>query len=115
MAQLGAAVRSVEIVEEFAQAARIRLAELDHDVDIRVGDGSRGWAEHAPFDRILVTAAAREVPQALLDELAPGGRMVVPLGGGDVQRLTLVTRNAEGSVGTEEVMPVRFTKLETMG
>ncbi|HEY0324728.1 MAG TPA: protein-L-isoaspartate(D-aspartate) O-methyltransferase [Allosphingosinicella sp.] len=115
MAQLGATVRSVEIVEEFAQAARIRLAELDHDVDIRVGDGSRGWAEHAPFDRILVTAAAREVPQALLDELAPGGRMVVPLGGDDVQRLTLVTRNAEGSVGTEEVMPVRFTKLETMG
>ena len=115
MAQLGVTVRSVEIVEEFAQAARIRLAELDHDVDIRVGDGSRGWAEHAPFDRILVTAAAREVPQALLDELAPGGRMVVPLGGDDVQRLTLVTRNAEGSVGTEEVMPVRFTKLETMG
>ena len=115
MAQLGAKVRSVEIVEEFAQAARIRLAELDHDVDIRVGDGSRGWPEHAPFDRILVTAAASEVPPALLEQLAPGGRMVVPLGSDDVQRLTLVTRNGEGAVGTEEVMPVRFTKLETMG
>jgi len=115
MAQLGAKVHSVEIVEEFAQAARIRLAELDHDVDIRVGDGSRGWPEHAPFDRILVTAAAAEVPPALLDQLAPGGRMVIPLGGDDVQRLTLVTKNGEGATGTEEVMPVRFTKLETMG
>lgn len=115
MAQLGAKVHSVEIVEEFAQAARIRLAELDHDVDIRVGDGSRGWPEHAPFDRILVTAAAAEVPPALLEQLAPGGRMVIPLGGDDVQRLTLVTKNEAGSVGTEEVMPVRFTKLETMG
>ncbi len=115
MAQLGAKVRSVEIVEEFAQAARIRLAELDHDVDIRVGDGSRGWPEHAPFDRILVTAAAAEVPPALLEQLAPGGRMVVPLGGDDVQRLTLITKNSDGHTGTEEVMPVRFTKLETMG
>ncbi|WP_166041204.1 protein-L-isoaspartate(D-aspartate) O-methyltransferase [Sphingosinicella sp. YJ22] len=115
MAALGAEVRSVEIVEEFAQAARIRLAELDHDVDIRVGDGSRGWPEHAPFDRILVTAAAAEVPPALLAQLAPGGRMVVPLGSDDVQRLTLVTKNEAGATGTEEVMPVRFTKLETMG
>ena len=115
MAALGAEVRSVEIVEEFAQAARIRLAELDHDVDIRVGDGSRGWPEHAPFDRILVTAAAAEVPPALLGQLAPGGRMVVPLGGDDVQRLTLVTKNEAGATGTEEVMPVRFTRLETMG
>ena len=115
MAQLGAEVRSVEIVEEFAQAARIRLAELDHDVDIRVGDGSRGWPEHAPFDRILVTAAAAEVPPALLEQLAPGGRMVMPLGGDDVQRLTLVTKNEEAATGTEEVMPVRFTRLETMG
>src|SRR5687767_10128863 len=58
MAELGADVFSVEIVEEFAQAARLRLASLDHGVEIRVGDGSRGWSEHAPFDRILVTAAA---------------------------------------------------------
>ena len=63
MAELGAEVFSVEIVEEFAEAARLRLAALDHDVDIRVGDGSRGWTDHAPFDAILVTAAAPEPPR----------------------------------------------------
>src|SRR4051794_2677919 len=89
MSSLGARVRSVEIVEEFAEAARLRLASEDHDVDIRVGDGSRGWAEHAPFDRILVTAAAAEPPAALIAQLAPGGRMVIPLGGKDVQQLSV--------------------------
>ena len=115
MAAMGAAVWSVEIVEEFAQGARLRLAELDHEVDIRVGDGSRGWSDHAPFDRILVTAAAREPPAALLDQLAPGGRIVLPLGGDDVQRLSVVTRGADGAPAIRPVMPVRFTQLETMG
>lgn len=115
MTALGARVWSVEIVEEFAQAARIRLAELDHDVEIRVGDGSRGWAEHAPFDRILVTAAAREAPPALLAQLAPGGRMVVPVGGDDVQQMTLLTKDMAGNVESRPIMPVRFTRLETMG
>ncbi|HEV2864976.1 MAG TPA: protein-L-isoaspartate O-methyltransferase, partial [Allosphingosinicella sp.] len=77
MTEMGVDLFSVEIVEEFAQAARLRLAALDHEVEIRVGDGSRGWSEHAPFDRILVTAAAPEPPQALVDQLAPGGRMVI--------------------------------------
>jgi protein-L-isoaspartate(D-aspartate) O-methyltransferase len=115
MAALGALVWSVEIVEEFAQAARVRLAELGHDVEIRVGDGSRGWAEHAPFDRILVTAAAREVPAALLSQLAEGGRMVLPLGSDEVQRLSVVTREDAEHASVRGVMPVRFTRLETMG
>jgi protein-L-isoaspartate(D-aspartate) O-methyltransferase len=115
MAAMGALVWSVEIVEEFAQAARIRLAEQGYDVDIRVGDGSRGWSDHAPFDRILVTAAAKEPPPALFDQLAPGGRMVVPLGTDEVQQLSLVVRNEDGSAATREIMPVRFTRLETMG
>lgn len=114
MASLGAFVWSVEVVEEFAQAARIRLAELGHEVEIRVGDGSRGWSDHAPFDRILVTAAAREVPPALLDQLAPGGKMVLPLGSEEVQRLSLVTKSVDGLTVTREVMPVRFTRLETV-
>jgi protein-L-isoaspartate(D-aspartate) O-methyltransferase len=113
MAELGADVFSVEIVEEFAQAARLRLASLDYAVEIRVGDGSRGWSEHAPFERILVTAAAAEPPQPLIDQLAPGGRMVIPLGGKDVQQLSKVTRNADGSVQVHAVLPVRFTQLET--
>lgn len=114
MAALGAEVFSVEVVEEFAQAARLRLAAEDHDVEVRVGDGSRGWPEHAPFDRILVTAAAKDPPPALLEQLAPGGRMVVPLGGGDVQRLSVVSKEGPGGVLVEEFMAVRFTKLETV-
>jgi len=111
--ELGGIVFSVEIVEEFASAARLRLASLGHDVEIRVGDGSRGWAEHAPFDRILVTAAAREPSQALLDQLKPGGRMVIPLGGNEVQELSVVDKLADGKVQTRSIMPVRFTQLET--
>ncbi len=113
LAELGAKVWSVEIVEEFAQAARLRLGALDHDVDIRVGDGSRGWAEHAPFDRILVTAAAVDPPSALLDQLKISGRMVVPLGGRDVQQLSVIEKMADGTTETRAVMPVRFTRLET--
>ena len=112
MTELGVDLYSVEIVEEFAQAARLRLAALDHEVEIRVGDGSRGWSDHAPFDRILVTAAAAEPPPALIEQLAPGGRMVIPLGGKDVQQLSVVEKRADGSVATRAIMPVRFTQLE---
>ena len=113
MSALGARVWSVEIVEEFAEGARLRLAAEDHDVDIRVGDGSRGWSDYAPFDRILVTAAAPAPPPALVGQLAPGGRMVVPLGGKDVQQLSVVTKARDGAVETREVLPTRFTQLET--
>jgi protein-L-isoaspartate(D-aspartate) O-methyltransferase len=92
----------------------LRLAEQEHDVDIRVGDGSRGWSDHAPFDRILVTAAAKEPPLALVEQLAPGGRMVLPLGADDVQRLSVVTRGPDGEATIRPVLPVRFTQLETM-
>jgi protein-L-isoaspartate(D-aspartate) O-methyltransferase len=113
MSALGAPVWSVEIVEEFAEGARLRLASEGHDVDIRVGDGSRGWAEHAPFDRILVTAAAPAAPPALVEQLAPGGRMVIPLGGKEIQQLSVVTKAADGTLAIREVLPTRFTQLET--
>ncbi|HEX8241636.1 MAG TPA: protein-L-isoaspartate(D-aspartate) O-methyltransferase [Allosphingosinicella sp.] len=113
MSALGARVWSVEIVEEFAEGARLRLASEGHDVDIRVGDGSRGWSEHAPFDRILVTAAAAAPPPALTGQLAPGGLMVIPLGGKDVQRLSTVAKAGDGSLTVREILPVRFTQLET--
>jgi protein-L-isoaspartate(D-aspartate) O-methyltransferase len=113
MTALGARVWSVEIVEEFAEGARLRLAAEDHDVEIRVGDGSRGWPEHAPFDRILVTAAAAAAPDALAEQLAPGGRMVIPLGGKDVQQLSVVTKAADGTLAVRAVLPTRFTLLET--
>jgi protein-L-isoaspartate(D-aspartate) O-methyltransferase len=112
MAEMGGEVWSVEVVEEFAEGALARFAALHYDVQVRVGDGSRGWLDHAPFDRILVTAAAAEVPQPLIDQLRPGGRMVIPLGGQDVQQLSVVQKNAEGEVATRTIMPVRFTQLE---
>jgi protein-L-isoaspartate(D-aspartate) O-methyltransferase len=116
MAELGAEVWTVEIVEEFTSEAAMRLLALGHvGVTLRVGDGSRGWAEHAPFDRILVTAAAKEPPQPLIDQLEAGGRMVIPIGPeGEVQQLCVVEKTGSGSAEVSEVMPVRFTQLESM-
>lgn len=114
MAELGARVWSVEIVEEFAGEANVRLLAAGYaGVAVRVGDGSRGWGEHAPFDRILVTAAASAPPQALTDQLSPGGRMVIPLGAKDVQQLSVVEKSGQGEINTRALIPVRFTLLET--
>jgi len=115
MAEMGAEVFSVEVVEEFAEAARQRFQALGYAVEVRIGDGTRGWEEHAPFDAMLVTAAAPEPPEKLLDQLAPGGRMVIPLGGGDVQQLSVVEKTIDGLVATRALMPVRFTRLELAG
>jgi protein-L-isoaspartate(D-aspartate) O-methyltransferase len=115
MAMLGAEVFSVEVVEEFAEMAEARFAALGHAVQVRVGDGSRGWDEHAPFDAILVTAAAPEPPARLIEQLAPGGTMVIPLGGGDVQQLSVVEKSDAGDVTAQALMPVRFTHLELAG
>lgn len=114
LAEMGARVFSVEIVEEFAEAAAVRFAALGHHVEVRVGDGSKGWGEHAPFERILVTAAAAEPPPALLEQLRPGGRMVIPLGGKEVQQLSVVEKTRSGDTETRAIMPVRFTRLEEM-
>jgi protein-L-isoaspartate(D-aspartate) O-methyltransferase len=113
MAEIGAEVWSVEIVEEFAEAAKARLQALGHHVDVRVGDGSRGWPEHQPFDAILVTAAALTPPQALLDQLKAGGRMVLPIGDKEEQQLTVIEKAQDGVTSTA-IMPVTFTQLETV-
>ena len=115
LAELAGRVWSVEIVEEFAADATTRLQQFAHDnVEIRVGDGSRGWADHAPFDRIIVAAASRRVPQPLIDQLKPGGRLVMPLGSQQAQRLALVEKDEDGIVATRETLAVRFTQLETV-
>ena len=116
MAEMGALVFSVEIVEEFAQEAKVRLAAVGHDnVFIRDGDGSRGWPEHAPFDKILITAAARDVPEALIDQLNPGGRIVLPIGEQDqIQQLSVVEKTEDGRIHRQALMQVRFTQLETV-
>lgn len=115
MAEMGADVFSVEVVEEFAEAAQSRFAALGYGVEVRVGDGTRGWGENAPFDAILVTAAAAAPPPELLEQLRDGGRMVIPLGSGDVQQLTLLEKRADGRIEKNPLMLVRFTRLETAG
>jgi protein-L-isoaspartate(D-aspartate) O-methyltransferase len=112
MAEMGAKVWSVEIVEEFAEAAKLRLQVLGYDIQVRDGDGVRGWPEHAPFDAILVTAAAAAPPQSLLDQLKPGGRMVLPVGDKDGQQLTLVEKKLDGGTLNRAIMPVTFSQLE---
>ena len=112
MAEMGAEVFSVEVVEEFAEAAETRFKALGHQVRVKVGDGSRGWPENEPYDRIIVTAAAAEAPQELIDELAPGGRMVIPLGGQDVQVLSVIEKDIQRGTAVHPIMPVRFTQLE---
>jgi len=115
LAELADRVWSVEIVEELAGGAELRLERLGYSrVGIRVGDGSRGWAEHAPFDKILVAAAAERTPPALLEQLKPGGRLIMPLGSVEEQRLTVFDKDAAGHVSKTEGLPVRFTQLETV-
>jgi protein-L-isoaspartate(D-aspartate) O-methyltransferase len=114
LAQLARKVWSVEIVEEFALAAATRLQQIGcTNVGVRIGDGSRGWAEHAPFDKILVSAAADRPPAALVEQLKPGGRLVQPTGTSELQWLTVLDKDAAGQVATRELLEVRFSWLET--
>jgi protein-L-isoaspartate(D-aspartate) O-methyltransferase len=113
LSALSAQVWSVEVVEELAVEAEARLREGGvTNVAIRVGDGSRGWSEKAPFDKIMVTAAAKRVPGRLAAQLKPGGRMVIPLGSAEEQQLTVVEKAEAGELNTRHVIPVRFTQLE---
>lgn len=108
---LAAQVYSVERLTPLAQAARETLANLDIDnITVLAGDGTLGWRPFAPFDAILVAAACPEVPRPLLEQLAPGGRLVLPLGNRDTQVLTRITREAEG-YRSEPVTDVRFVPL----
>lgn len=113
LAELAASVYSVEIVEELAQEARARLKRLGYkNIDLKLGDGYYGWPEHAPFDKVIVTAAPELVPPPLLGQLKAGGRMVIPAGIADAQQLMLVVKDAKGRVNMREVLPVRFSTFE---
>ena len=115
LSELAAHVWSVEIVEEFADSAQVRLGQLGYtNIVIRIGDGSRGWPEHAPYSKIIVAAAAEEVPGALLEQLKPTGRLVMPLGPASAQLLTVIDKDAGGVVRRRAVIPVRFSRLETV-
>lgn len=113
LAEFGATVASIEIVAPLAQEATARLKRLGYaGVATRSGDGYHGWPERAPFDAIVVTAAAGHVPPPLVQQLKPGGRMVIPVGAPfQTQQLMLVEKHADGTLTTRQLMPVRFVPL----
>ena len=113
LAELCKHVYSVEIVAALAQSARERLQRLGYDnVEVRAGDGRLGWPEHAPYDAIMVTAAPEEIPPALVEQLKPGGTLVIPVGERYVgQQLMRVRKNADGSTERSAVLPVVFVPL----
>jgi protein-L-isoaspartate(D-aspartate) O-methyltransferase len=113
LAEIVKQVYTIEIVEPLGRAAESRLAALGYkNIEVRIGDGYKGWPEKGPFDGIVVTAAAPRVPQALVDQLKPGGRMVIPIGERwEVQQLLLIVRNADGTLQQKNVLPVRFVPL----
>ena len=103
-------VYTVEYIEALGQEAKARLAALGYEnVHVRIGDGYQGWPEYAPFNAILVTAGIDHVPQPLIDQLAPGGRMVIPVGLEDgIQDLRVIEKGADGRVQETKTIPVRF-------
>jgi len=113
LAELTGQVYSIEIIEALGKQADERLSRLGYDnVTLRIGDGYYGWEEHAPFDAIVVTAAASHVPPPLVAQLKPGGRMVIPVGSRFLtQQLVLIEKAPDGQLITRQILPVKFVPL----
>jgi protein-L-isoaspartate(D-aspartate) O-methyltransferase len=113
LAELAGKVYSVELIEDLARSAKQRLDRQGYtNIQTRVGNGFYGWPGHAPFDKIMVTAAPDLIPPPLISQLKPGGRMVLPVGLPDAQRLMVVDKDANGRVATKELLQVRFSELD---
>jgi protein-L-isoaspartate(D-aspartate) O-methyltransferase len=112
-AEIAKAVYTIEIVDELAQSAKKRLKELGYrNVFVKAGDGYYGWPEHAPFDAIIGTAAAGRIPKPLIDQLKPGGRMILPFGSPKgFQYLVLITKDKNGNISRRNLMPVQFVPM----
>jgi protein-L-isoaspartate(D-aspartate) O-methyltransferase len=113
LALLAAEVYTIEYFEELAASAEKRLKDLKYtNVRVKAGDGYHGWPEHQPFDAILVTAASEDVPQPLIQQLKPGGRIVIPVGSqSGVQNLQVLEKDVRGKVSRSDIIPVRFVPL----
>jgi len=113
LAELSDHVYTIEIIPELAKRAEKVLKKNDYDnITIRIGDGYKGWPEQAPFDRIMVTAAPEEIPEKLIEQLAPGGIMVIPVGETVMmQYLWLITKDNDGQIEKEKILPVRFVPM----
>jgi protein-L-isoaspartate(D-aspartate) O-methyltransferase len=113
LAELAGNVYSVEVIDELAQRAIRRLKQQGYtNVEVRIGNGYAGWPEHAPFDKVMVTAAPDLIPPSLINQLKAGGRMVIPIGLLGTQQLVVVEKDPNGRVTTKEIMPVLFSVLE---
>ena len=113
LAQLARRVYSVEIIEELGQAAKQRLRRLGcSNVELRIANGYHGWSEHAPFDKVIVTAAPDLIPPPLIHQLKAGGKMVIPAGLPNTQQLIVAEKLANGRMTMKEILPVRFSQLE---
>ena len=111
LAEMGLEVFTIEIIESLAKRATEDLARIGYpEVRVKWGDGYQGWPEEAPFDRIIITAAPPQLPQPLIEQLKPGGRLVVPVGRG-VQDLNVYTKNKNGKVSIKTIIPVRFVPM----
>ena len=113
LAEFSAAVYTIERIPELADRAKKRLTSLGYaNINFKIGDGSAGWPDFAPYDRILVTAAAGKPPTALIDQLARSGRMVVPVGPQNVQQLQLITKDEEEKIEIKNVGMVAFVEMK---
>ncbi|MGI6084115.1 MAG: protein-L-isoaspartate(D-aspartate) O-methyltransferase [Acetivibrionales bacterium] len=113
LAKMSAKVFTVERIDKLMEKAKKRLDSLNFsNIFFKVGDGSKGWQEHAPYDRIMVTAAARVLPDDLVNQLATGGRMVIPIGTQNLQKLQLITKTGDVDIHIKTVEMVRFVELK---
>ena len=112
LAAMGVKTYSMEIIPNLAREVKIRLKKLGYKVEVRQGDGYYGWIEHTPFDRVIITAAANHVPRPLLDQLKPGGKLILPLGNVRYsQNMTLIEKDSQGKMRTSQHGQVRFVPM----
>ena len=113
LAEFGGQVYTVERIEALHKRAKERLVEMGFgNITFKLADGSAGWAEHAPYDRIMVTAAASEIPEELIAQMAAGGKMILPVGASWSQELRLIEKDAEGNLHSTILNQVRFVPLK---
>jgi len=114
LVQLARKVYSIEIIEELGREAKQRLRRQGCiNVELKIANGYHGWSEHAPFDKVIVTAAPDLIPPPLIQQLKTGGKLVIPADLPDAQTLILVEKPRNGGITTKEILPVRFSQLES--
>ena len=113
LAHFSKCVYTIERIAELANSARKRLDSLGYtNISFLIGDGSAGWSEHAPYDRIIVTAAAGKIPEELLEQLSEDGIMIIPVGPRGLQELIMVTKSPDGKIRTQSIEYVRFVEMK---